>query len=733
MIDYKKFLNPLSKRLDILEDFSNLKTSSELEENEYPHLIRTTKQSFLDTKIHIKRLAFLEDQLEKYALIIDRETGDDKSDAVGTYNKILKDIEGMIQRINRDIDILNSPYFGKIIFDRKQINKFPANEVTSYIGKFAYFDEQTGKPFITDWRAPIANLYYRNSGPTPNVSFKSPLGVQEGALTQKRQFQIQEARIKEIYDAKSGNVAADEFLLSQLNQKVGKKLSEIVSTIQHKQNGIIREAINRLIIIQGVAGSGKTTIILHRLAYLFFTYHEQILSERSLIIAPNKVFLDYISDVLPSLGVSNIEANTYLFWAKKILGWDSRYIIHSIDTNLSSRAFKGDMKYLELLREFFDSYEAQLLKDLPLARSKIVANRYYELKRNHPHISMKERIDLALEYSFVQKQFNSQLVGSYMRGDDNREKKKKVRDYVKKKTDVYRIYLEFIKTSEIPSDIKKYSITSLKGKKYRYEDLAGLTWLHFQLHGTKDYSRDNIVVDEAQDLSFCEIYTLYMVAKNNNLTLAGDIAQSIKPPFFISDWNKVINQIQEFSETEIDNSYHQLNISYRTTIEIIEFTNRILKKSFTASYDTPKAVLRHGDDVKVLEYTSETTVLNDIELRSFIETINRQFTLGAVTTAIVCSNERHADEVFKLLNQHKEKFNIELVSYKEKDYKTGVLILPIIKAKGLEFDSVIIIDVSEQRYPQNELNIKLLYVATTRALHRLIITTHKNLISPILK
>ena len=313
MQDFKKYINPFYKDISQVEDFSDVIYENELQEQEYPHLEKVTRINTGSVKILLPRLEMLQQELEDQIRTIAQETGDDAKDARSIYNKIIKEIQSTVERINIDLIKVDSPYFGKIVFHPYDSQN--EKDLNLYIGKFAITDKNTHIPLTIDWRAPIANLYYQNSGPTENVDFKAPVGVRKGDLKQKRQFQISRARIQNIYDAKSGNVAADEFLLSQLKGRLGKKLTDIVATIQSQQNEIIREEINRPVIIQGVAGSGKTTILLHRLAYLFFNYKEKIRPEASLIVAPNRMFLDYISDVLPSLGVSGVSTLTYLFWA----------------------------------------------------------------------------------------------------------------------------------------------------------------------------------------------------------------------------------------------------------------------------------------------------------------------------------------------------------------------------------------------------------------------------------
>lgn len=731
MLNFKKHLNQTLGRLDVISDFSNIQSPTPLFDEEYQYLKGVLEPLINEVKVLLERLDRLEKEIEKQVEVIDRETGDDKKEAVSRYNRMLKEAEGFVERINKRLDMVNVPYFGKIVFNRKQQGQFPGAKINSYIGKFAYFDESTRKSLITDWRAPIANLYYTNSGPSKNVSFVSPVGTQTGDLEQKRQFEILEGRISSIYDSKSGNVAADEFLLSQLQKRIGKKLADIVATIQDQQNSIIREPKDRLSIIQGVAGSGKTTIVLHRLAYLLFTYPETLSPEKILLIAPNKMFLDYISEVLPSLGVFGIESNTYIFWAKKVLNWDDSYLL-SPQTSLKSKEFKGGFAFIPLLKKYLEEYEEKVLESIPYSRKDSVQKRYYELKESFPQISVMERIKLALERAVLEKQFEKKTTGSFMGIDSiSEELRKKIDAYVKRSFDPIKVYKSIFASKKIkmPQEVKKFTQSMLVRKnsvtQYSPEDLAPLIYIYFWLNGNEEHKKEYIVVDEAQDMSPMQLLTLMLIAKQNNLLLAGDLAQSINPPFYIRSWKDLQNALaNEFDG--IKASYHELNKCYRTTVEIIDYANKLLSKHFANNYNLPEAVLRHGDKVEELTLKNELAKAgkNDFELIS--ASIKKQFKAGSSTVALICRDETHATEVYEAFSKYQNLGDYRIVNSDENNYESGLLILPIARAKGLEFDSVYIVDLNKSRYKNGELDARLLYVGLTRALHRLFIVKNSN-------
>lgn len=734
MQTFEKELNPIYRRIGEIKDFSNIQPENSTQQEEYPHLEKVTQLNAYTAQKMVKKLKDLEIELEEQAKQIQMETDlDARADAVGIYNKILRSIEETIERINRELLKLDSPYFGKILFETDI--KGSSKELPIYIGKFALMDEQTYKPLISDWRAPIANLYYENSGPKENLQYDTPSGLRKGNLLQKRQFNIVEARFKHIYDAKSGNMAADEFLLSQLNERLGQKLKDIVSTIQTQQNEIIREEIDKPVIIQGVAGSGKTTILLHRLAYLFYTYKERIHSEKSLIIGPNKMFLDYIADVLPSLGIDSVEANTYMFWAKNILGWDKTYVLHPSEQDLEIKEYKGSLEFIDILDSYFEEFESDLLESIPYSRKDIVRRRYYELKETYPYITMDERLVLSLEYAFAQKQFKEKRTGSFgEKSDLENEKKREILKYFNNSTVSLEVYRRMFKKGYTSTKISKYTLSGLtkegRKKKYRVEDLAPILYLHLKIHGHKEYEKEYVMIDEAQDLSPIQILTLLQISKKQNVTIAGDLAQSIIPPFYIKDWKQVIALFEKWNIEKY--SYRQLNRCYRTTLEIIEYANKIFRERFPKTYKLPEAVLRHGEEIRNITHTEEIDKIDEEKIKELIELLKKEFDKGSATCALICRDKEKARNAYERLIPYEKQLEKDIVDYTLNDYKTGLLILSVEDAKGLEFDSVILLDVNSDTYPESELSTRLLYVAITRALHRLIIVENSNK-SPLLQ
>ena len=243
----------------------------------------------------------------------------------GGYNQEKENVEKIYQILNKEIEsyeeALKNPYFGRVDFTERL-----GDHEEIYIGKKGISSTSDGDEIVVDWRAPVADLYYSGTG--GNAYYRAPMGIIEGELELKRKFLFEDKNIKQIFDEEinkilinglEGEELVDEFLKINLEESRGKKLKEVVATIQKEQNDIIRWPKNLPIIVQGSAGSGKTTIALHRLAYLLYRYRESMGGKDILVLAPNKLFLDYISDILPTLGSNDVKQTTFQELVMKIL------------------------------------------------------------------------------------------------------------------------------------------------------------------------------------------------------------------------------------------------------------------------------------------------------------------------------------------------------------------------------------------------------------------------------
>ncbi|EQB86540.1 hypothetical protein M918_13685 [Clostridium sp. BL8] len=303
-----------------------------------------------------------------------------KKSSGGTYSDDLILAQQIFDFINKNLhkyeEAKEQPYFARIDFREKRREK-----ESFYIGKFGLNDEENNEEVVIDWRAPIANLYY--SGTFGQSYYASPMGIIEGDLSLKRKFLVKDGGLEEIFDeginelivktSAEGNELIDEFLKLNLEQSMSKKLKDVVATIQKEQNEIIRAYKNKPIIIQGSAGSGKTTVALHRLAYLIYTYGNEEKNENILVVAPNKLFIDYISDVLPNLGVYSVKQNTYEELCMEILKIKGKIItkdeklakimeeeqINSVKYITSSSKVKGSLAFKSILDRYIKFLESK--------------------------------------------------------------------------------------------------------------------------------------------------------------------------------------------------------------------------------------------------------------------------------------------------------------------------------------------------------------------------------------
>ena len=696
----------------------------------------------------------------------------------GNYSEEKETTEKVLNLLSQNIksyeEANKEPYFGKVDFRER------LGDVESiYIGKQSITSTEDGEEIVVDWRTPVADLYYSGTG--GSAFYKSPSGVIEGELSLKRKFLFKDENLDRIFDEgineiilRSGGDLVDEFLKINLEESRGKKLKEVVSTIQKEQNDIIRWPKNLPLIVQGSAGSGKTTIALHRLAYLVYRYSETIKGKDILVLAPNKIFLDYISEILPNLGVDEVNQTTFnqkvvkdLKLKTKIFSKDEKlkYLIENKDKDRDklellerSSRFKGSIKFKEMIDRYMslldgDSieiidieieghvlfYKKEImrlylkdLKNYPINKRKDEINRYLNLK-------LKERIEVICNHiekewdllikkikleNSENKDIRSLLIKAYEERDIKINKIRKnskaaMKEYFSKwrgitSKDIYvnlfkeDILFDISSLGEIEEDLKVYMkeevINNFNNKITDEDDLAALLYINFLLEGIEEKNKFmHIVVDEAQDYSEFQILLISKLAKGNSLTLVGDLAQGIYYYRGIENWNSLIENIFDKKST-----FMELSQSYRSTIEIINFSEPVLK-SQNLNIKISKPVLRHGDEPKIIKVKDKKEITEKIdEIIKFVKDKEKN------SIAIITKDEKEAKEVEKILK--KSKYNVGMVKDKEEIEKDAVII-PSYLTKGLEFDATILFDPNFKKYEENSLDKRLLYVSLTRALH----------------
>lgn len=622
---------------------------------------------------------------------------------------------------------LNKPYFARLDFKRD--GESDIEEL--YIGKVGVIDEKNNN-IIIDWRAPVSSMYYdSNIGDT---SYKAPEGTCTGKLLLKRQYEIENKQLKSYQDVDT--VSNDELLKPYLEASVDNRLKNIVSTIQHEQNRIIREPVNKNLIIQGVAGSGKTTVALHRIAYLVYNNRENIKPEQYLIIGPNKFFVNYISGVLPDLDVEDVKQLTYDELCSEILQENITLIDEDIkllksiknEKELTYQKIKVSMQFKKALDKYIKEIKESTIPiyGVRINEKEIISNEFIkQIYNSFEELDEYDNIKTRLMRTnlFFEKYIDENI--EQYREYSEKELKKALKNYFNKLIPkIPKIYQNFLsnldKYLEISEDIKeqvKINIINLKNKKFEFEDLSSLIYLKAKINGIDEYGKyKQIVIDEAQDYGEFTFFSLKFILKNAAFSIFGDLAQSIYQYRSIENWESVLNNTFRY-QGEIQ----YLLKSYRTTTEIMDSANNITKY---IKLNTAKPVIRHGKKVSFIKYKEKN------EQISLIKRILEQYkTQNYKTIAIICKNEEEAQELYIKLEMN----DIKNITLNDTEYNGGICIITSYLAKGLEFDGVIISNSGEEEYDSNKMiDMKLLYVAMTRPLHELTILYKNDITKPLL-
>lgn len=647
------------------------------------------------------------------------------------------------QTLKKNLLARNKPYFGKINYMEQDSKE----NVTLYIGKNGIMKD-TSTSLIIDWRAPVASIYYDSDiGESSYISpFGEPIFVQ---LNLKRSFEIENGKLLDFYD--TDVIANDEFLTKYLSKNKEVVLGEIIATIQKEQNDIIRDTPWHSVIVQGVAGSGKTTVAMHRISYILYNYKKKFQPEEFYIIGSNKMLLNYITSVLPNLDVYYVNQMTMFEFFQFLLDKDFPYKkkkFQYIDafsknnkndifnSNYKSINFKGSLEYVTSLQTFLNIWEYQLLrkKDIFYQEKMILSTKEVEQWiQSFSYLSIQEKIDI-LNKQLINKVKNECLRLDFEKEEIQRETKRFKNYFGKKseKVDYQDIYVQFLtwmssigywdKESKVKSQI---ILEQFLGGNIDLYDMAMITLIKKKHKAVKDFSLvKHIVVDEAQDFGVSIFAVLKNLFLDCTYTIMGDTNQNIYYNTGMNDWKELREHV--FS-TEKD-KFYSLEKSYRNTIEISNYASHIIEHGSFEIYKI-QPILRHGNPVVIKQLkTNQEMILKIIE---YIQEIQNR---GYNTIAIICRSIEEAEFVEQLLKKTCQiSFCIKGISEQDETlvFTNGIMILPIHMTKGLEFDAVILWNPDKNSYPHTNAAAKLLYVAVTRALHELYII-YKNDISELL-
>ncbi|MEM1485668.1 UvrD-helicase domain-containing protein [Oscillospiraceae bacterium PP1C4] len=655
----------------------------------------------------------------------------------------------MMQTNNRIVHMergLCKPYFARIDFTAKESG---ATE-QCYIGKIGVVDENQ-QTVTVDWRAPIASLYYDSN--VGSVTYEAPMGSISGELQLKRQIEIENGILRSVNDVDT--VSNDDLLKPYLSVNADNRLKNIVASIQGEQNRIIRESIYKNLIVQGVAGSGKTTVALHRIAYLVYNHRDTIQSGQYMVIGPNQFFINYISSILPDLDVNSVPQHTFESLASKYINEvytltdSAEKLTAVVNGKHQSRVdrFKTSMEYQAAIELFMKRFQLSAVPDqqfeikgFPVLSTNMIKSIYEKVDFNL-HDNLESMVNQCILYlsSFVEThegQLRTRLTAYFQQkmqeGVDHAtlEQLKKDRAFIVKElengcrkslkkyfaiteTKILKLYGMFIESCEqyLPEsfsetqELKRSTLAGLRKKRVDFEDLPALMYLRYQMKGAQDYeSFCHAVIDEAQDFGEFHFFVLRKMMEHCTFTIVGDLAQSIYNYRSIESWDSIASQV--FDAKAI---LCELLKSYRTTVEIMMMANRV---SAHLGLGNALPVIRHGEDVGFHPCTPET------QIEQIHRLILEQQKNGCQTIAVISKTMGQSDEIYRAL--HALGLELEHVSSDSERYLGGICTITGYLSKGLEFDGVILCDASEAVYASDRrVDMHLLYVSMTRPLHRL--------------
>lgn len=586
--------------------------------------------------------------------------------------------------------IQNSPYFGSIIFEEE--NELPK---IIYLG-ITHLEDKNKNYLIYDWRAPISSLFYDYE--VGECSYKAPEKVIKGNLKRKRQYKIENAKIKHIFD---NNINIDDSLLQEVLSNDGsEKMKNIVNTIQQEQNKIIRNVEDKSLIVQGIAGSGKTSVALHRIAFLLYKI-ENLSSKNVLIFSPNNIFSEYISNVLPELGEDNPSETTYANFLESCI---KEYKTIETFTEFIARYYKYQENNYDLVKykqsdeiiKDIEDYVLYLIKNIKFTKN-IEIDIFNEVTKEQLK-ELFERYDRFPLFTRIT-EISKKLSENYARGKLTlaRSINKKILESMNIEKNYKKIYYNFYKSKFCKIKLSDNEIRKFVNKnKINYEDAIIFSYIKGLLEGF-NYNNmiKEIVVDEAQDYTLLQYKILSKIFKKSSFSILGDVNQTINPYY-------KYESLEQIKEVLDKTKYLELTKTYRSSKEIIEYTNKILNLKFVSAI--------RKDNNKPVLFRKETNLKK--QLLNDINYLKNEYK----SVAIITKDDEEANEIYNLL---KDNINIGKITINEEIFRKDLIVVPSYMAKGLEFDSVIVYNKINNIYKENEKY--LYYVACTRAQHELII------------
>ncbi|APM39809.1 RNA polymerase recycling motor HelD [Clostridium kluyveri] len=653
--------------------------------------------------------------------------------------------------------MLLSPYFGRIDF----LEKGDKKAEKCYIGISNLINDNYDI-LIYDWRAPISSMFYDYE--IGEASYECPEGIVDGRITLKRQYKINNGKIEYMFD--SNLKIDDEVLQDILSKSTDSKMKTIVTTIQREQNKVIRNEEYKNLIVQGPAGSGKTSVALHRIAYLLYKQRDKIKPQNIVIFSPNDIFNDYISNVLPQLGEDNMYQTTFKEYMHAALGSElikenycemMEYILvskkqDSYQKRISNIKFKSSMEFLDILKRYVSYLEKmdRNFTDIIFRGNLIISSKdiqelffkdYVQLPLKRRLEKIRERILFLVE---PYKKLRIEEVDSDLEDSDSYMDKVEImkRSTLVVKEEMKNIYYEINRMTELDlvdiykklfekleffyassntkyceteiDKIKSYTLEKLKTRILNYEDQPPLLYLKGAIGDLPKTSEIKyVIIDEAQDYTPLQYEIFHQLFQSASITILGDLHQSINPFMNVGDYSNISNIFSKDNTCIIN-----LTKSYRSTIEITKFSRRLLNKEIS-----DECVERSGDEPLLLDFIDEEAIKERL-----LEDIKIYNEKGYKSIGIITRTVKEAEEVYSFL---KDKVYVKSIMKDDDEYVSDTLVIPSYLSKGLEFDVVLIYNAGDGNYSCEEERL-LFYTACTRALHALCIY-YSGKITPLLK
>ncbi|KRN89086.1 RNA polymerase recycling motor HelD [Ligilactobacillus ceti] len=726
---------------DLTEEYEQAHTETTLVENNYTQ----------NTKINTFEI---DDQMETNAEV------QQQKQLVAKNLLSEKILEQQLHQLNL---LKDSPYFGRI-----DINEDGDHEKL-YIGTSSFIDENDDF-LVYDWRAPISSIYY--NGTLGAVTYDTPRGKQAAELTKKRQFNIKNGKLISMFD--TNEVVGDEILQNALGQNSAEYMQNIVATIQQEQNAIIRDTTSNLLLVQGVAGSGKTSAILQRIAYLLYHSRKELSAEQIVLFSPNLLFSNYISQVLPSLGEKNMRQVTLAeFLAQRLQGLHVETLFKAYENQMTAKAnphlatldtkitelthnAKISADFMEQIKHYattlnpIDFQFCDIILDSKIVFSAAQIKEFYastaeNLAPQQRFLETKDLLFKALKdqvitemssdwvydqiESLSDSEYHDYLIGkqrsafqeiadeqAYIAKQIVENKYAKIYDAIYNDFffDVYAQYADFLQfvatDSEAAPLIVRLFNEQIEMHKIALDDCAPVLYLRDLLTGSgQNHSIAHLFIDEMQDYTLAQLIYLKHAFPNAKLTLLGDSEQALFNELVLPA--DLLNEIQSnlnISKAKIV----QLKQSYRSTQEITEFTKALLPDG-----DEITSFARNGNKPLVIRTSDRKN--RDLALKEQLKSLLKKYPKVALIT-------RDLSESKKLAKKLQVNFPVTLLKDNDRNLPDGLCILPIYLAKGLEFDAVVMTNLTPELYQDNH-DLGILYTICSRAMHELVLITSADL------